>query len=148
MVGHRVAYQFSQQFRHRLQQMLAARGIAVVNKAGHKAHALVFSLFPHRVIDGGIVEIVHPGGKGPHIRAAHRAPAQHRRQQRVGAGSLLPQGGDELGGEQAGFEFSGRQIGQIDPLSQLNTCHFQNINSLWAKRPASCQYRVYYMSNI
>lgn len=64
----------------------------------------------------------------------------------LGPGGLPPQRRDKLRGEQAGFEFSGRQIGQVDALRQLNTCCFQIISSLWRQsRPSQCQYRGYYM---
>ena len=74
--------------------------------------------------------MIHPGGQGTHIRAADRAPAQHRRQQCVGTCRLLPQRGDKLGGEQACLEFSGRQPGEEHSLCQLDACRFQNISSL------------------
>ena len=41
----------------------------------------------------------------------------------------LLQRGDELGGEQAGLELSGRQIGEIHPVGQLDSGSFQGLNS-------------------
>lgn len=80
------------------------------------------------------------------------SPPQHRRQQCVGSHRLPPQGRDELCGKQTGFEFSRRQIGQVDALCQPDACRFQIINSLWtaqAARSMSIQSLLYvkYMNN-
>ena len=152
VVGDGVTDQLAQQRRRRFQQPFAAGGIPIVNKTGHKAHALVFTFFPHRVIDGGIVEVVHLCGERSHIGTAYRTPPQHRRQQCVGSRRLPPQGRDKLCGKQTGFEFSRRQIGQVDALCQPDACRFQIINSLWtaqAARSMSIQSLLYvkYMNN-
>ena len=145
-LGHRVAQQFSQQLRHRLQQLLPAGDIAVVDEAGYEAHALVLPLLADRVIHRGAVQPVQLGGQSAQVRVPHRAPAQDGRQQRAGGGCLPPQGGDELGREQAGLELSGRQIGEIHPIGQLGPDSFQSLNS-FAERPAflsRTQYKRYY----
>ena len=130
-LGDRVADQLSHQLRRRLQQLLPAWGEAVVNEAGHKAHALVFAFFPHRVVHGGTIQPVQLGGQGPQVRVADGAPAQNRRQQRPGGGGLLPQRRDELSGEQAGFELSCRQIREIHAVGQLDSHCLQGLNSFW-----------------
>lgn len=61
-------------------------------------------------------------------------------------------GRDKLCGKQTGFEFSRRQIGQVDALCQPDACRFQIINSLWtaqAARSMSIQSLLYvkYMNN-
>ena len=128
---YRIADQLTQQLRDRLQQMLSARGKAVVNQAGHKTHALIFAFFTHCIVDPGAVQPVQPGRKLPHVRSADRAPPQHSRQQRPGAGRLLLQRRDKLGREQTGLEFTRRQIRQIYTVGQLNSGHFQNFSSFW-----------------
>ena len=128
-LGHGIAQQLSQQLRHRLQQLFPSGDVAVVDKAGHEAYALILALLADGVVHRGTVQPVQPGGQRPQVGIAHRAPAQDGRQQRISGGSLLLQRGDELGGEQAGLELSGRQIGEIHPVGQLDSGSFQGLNS-------------------
>ncbi len=121
---HRVADQLSQQLRHRLQQLLPAGGKAVVDEAGHKAHALVLALFADGVVDRAPYSRSSRADSAPMSGYRDRAPPQDSRQQRAGGGCLPPQGGDELGREQAGLELSGRQIGEIHPIGQLGLWSF------------------------
>ena len=124
-----IAHQLSQQLRHRLQQLLPAGDVAVVDEAGHEAHALILPLLADGVVHRGAVQPVQLGGQRPQVRIPHGAPPQDGRQQRIGGCRLLPQGGDELGRQQAGLEFSGLEIGEIHPVGQLYSGSFQGLNS-------------------
>ena len=119
MVGHRLTDQLAHQLCHRLQKLLPAGDEAVVNKAGHKANALVLPFFPDRIVHPCAVEVIHPGGQGSQVGIGDGAPPQNRCQQRVGSHGLVPQRRHELGGEEARLEFSGGQVRQVYPLGQL-----------------------------
>ena len=93
-----VADQLAQQVRHRLQQFFAAGGEAVVDKAGHKAHALILAFLADRVVDAGAIQPVQSGGQTPHVGIGHGATPQHSGQQGVSGGRLLPDGHGKLGG--------------------------------------------------
>ena len=117
------ADELSQQGGGGLQQAFAAGGEAVVDEAGHKAHALGLAFFADGVVDPGAIELVQAGGKGPHVRAGGGAPAEDGGEQRVGGGGLPPQGDHELGGEKVCLEFLRREMREEHAAGELRSGH-------------------------
>ena len=112
--GDGVQKQLAHQLGHGLQQFFTAQGEAIVDTAGHKAHALTLAIFADGRGDGGAIEGIHGGGQGLHIRIAHGAAVQDRRQKCVIGCPVPVQRRDELGGKTAGFEFPGGQDREVD----------------------------------
>lgn len=61
-MGDGVQKQLAHQLSHGLQQLFTARGEAIVDAAGHKAHALALTIFADGGGDGGAIEGIHGGG--------------------------------------------------------------------------------------
>ena len=104
--------QLAQQLRHRLKELLATGGVAVINERGHKAHALALPLLADGVVNLRAVESIEGGGEGFHIGIFRRAAAQHRRQQGVQRGRLLSKRRDEMGAQKPSLKFLCRKVGQ------------------------------------
>ena len=119
VAGDGVQQQLPQQGGGGLQQLFSLGGEAVVHYRGHKADALALRPLADGGVDLGPIEPVHGGGQLLDVRAAHGAPLEHQRQQRPIGRRFPAQGGDELGGQAAGFELFGRQIGEIYPVHDL-----------------------------
>ena len=119
VAGHGIQKQLTQQVSHRLQQLLPCRSKSVVDNRGYKAHTLALALLADRIIDLRAVQGIQRSGQTLHIRAAHGTAPQHRRQQRVGGGRLLLQRRHQMGAENTGLEFTGRQICQKHILHDL-----------------------------
>ena len=119
VAGDGVQQQLPQQGGGGLQQLFSLGGEAVVHYRGHKADALALRPLADGGVDLGPIELVHGGGQLLDVRAAHGAPLEHQRQQRPIGRRFPAQGGDELGGQAAGFELFGRQIGEIYPVHDL-----------------------------
>ena len=113
----------AQELRHGLQELLAAESVGVVNETAHEAHALALALLADGVVQLGAVEPVQPGADGPHVRRAHGAPAEHRRQQGPDGGAAPVQRRQEMGAQEPGFELSRREVGEADPLHQFLANH-------------------------
>ena len=111
------------ELRHGLQELFPAQGVGVVNEAAHKAHALALALLADGVVQLRAVEPVQSGTDGPHVRRAHGAPAEHRRQQGPDGGAAPVQRRQEMGAQEPGFELSRREVGEADPLHQFLANH-------------------------
>ena len=127
--GHRVQQQLPQQLRRRLQQRFIPGDEPVVDKAGHEAKALRLPPLADGGADLCAVEPIHGRSELLHVRAAHGAAVQHRRQQGVVGRRFLGQRRDELGRQHPGFEFPCRQIGQIHMGHELPALHFHEIGT-------------------
>ena len=46
-----------------------------------------------------------------------------------GGGGLPPEGNDELGGEETGFEFLRREVGEVHAAGEFCSGHFQGLSS-------------------
>ena len=125
----RVADQLAQQGSHRLQQFFSTGSEAIVDQACNKANALILAFFAHSIVDTGAIESVQVGSHASHIREGNRAAAKNGAQQRIGRGSLFPQGNDKLGREQAGLKFAGPQIGEVHALCKLFANDFHGFSS-------------------
>ena len=113
-VGHGVQKQLPHQLGHGLKKLLSAQGKAVVDAAGHKAHALALPVFADGSADGGAVECIHGGGQRLHVRATHGAPVQNRGKQCIIRGRAPIQCCDKLRGKTIGLEFPGGQDREVD----------------------------------
>ena len=113
----------AQELRYGLQELFPAQGVGVVDEAAHKAHALALTLLADGVVQLRAVEPVQAGADGPHVRRAHGAPAEHRRQQGPDGGAAPVQRRQEMGAQEPGFELSRREVGEADPLHQFLANH-------------------------
>ena len=117
--GNGIQKQLTHQGSHWLQQLLAAQCKAVVDAAGHKAHALALGVFADSGGDGGAIEGVHGGGQRLHVGIAHGAAAQNRRKQRIIGRGFAAERRHKLGRQAAGLEFAGGQNREIDIAHDL-----------------------------
>ena len=117
---HGIEKQLAEQLRRGFKQRLAAGGVAVVDDRRDEADALALAALADRRAEVHAVEPVHGGGQTLHVGIAHRAAAEHRRQQRVPRGRLAPQRRHQLRAEAACLEFCGGQIGQINIFHDLS----------------------------
>ncbi len=117
------AVKLSQQVRQLLQQFLALWEKAVVHAAGNKAEELVFTLLAYRRLQPCAVEHIQFPADGGHIRTANGAPVENVDQQSVASGGLLLQRGGHLGAQEAGFEFLGGNVSQVDVVHQQLSSH-------------------------